>query len=235
MKKILTICPSRERPERLNDMLESFFKTSTESDLIIIVDEDDLELDRYREITRRYLGVELLVSKLANNTERFNKVFKDNPDYDYYHMTNDDFIYRTDGWDKKFIKGLEENCGGEGIVFGNDQFLSARLCTCPFISGVFPRTLGWLQLPCVKYLFADNAWQVIGTLLHRLIYAEGVIIEHMHFLADKAEIDETYRKVYNEKSQQNDKDAFVFWAKGGALEDIDKLKAVLNETKDTSV
>ena len=50
MKPILTICPSRERPERLKEMIESFIKTSSQSDLVVVLDEDDPCMDKYERI-----------------------------------------------------------------------------------------------------------------------------------------------------------------------------------------
>jgi len=79
----------------------------------------------------------------GNITEIFNKAFQDNPDFDYYHMSNDDCVYKTHDWDLKLARKGK-------ITYGNDLFQSENLCTFPMIDGDIVRALGWLQMPTLE-------------------------------------------------------------------------------------
>ena len=51
MKRLLTICPSRIRPTRLLQMLESWNKTqSGDCDIVVYVAEDDPKIEEYKKI-----------------------------------------------------------------------------------------------------------------------------------------------------------------------------------------
>ena len=144
--KILTICPSKY-PEKLAYMMDSFLDTRSECNTVRINYEED------------------------SITKIFNKVFEANPDYDFYHMTNDDVIYKTKEWDVKLAQKGK-------ISYGNDLFQGANLCTFPMIDGDIVRALGWLQMPTLERYCGDVVWKFIGEQLNILNYNEDVIIEH---------------------------------------------------------
>ncbi len=132
-------------------MLPSFYKTHTGNNDIMIADEGYV-------------------------TEAINKIFNQFPNYDYYHITNDDVTYHTPNWDTKLIQVLEDY--GPGIAYGNDLFQGQNLCTFPMISGDIVRKLGWLQLPTLNKYAGDVVWKMIGEHCKCLYYVPEVIIEH---------------------------------------------------------
>lgn len=107
----------------------------------------------------------------GNITNIFNKAFQDNPDYDFYHMTNDDVIYNTVNWDLKLAKKGK-------ITYGADVFQNQNLCTFPMIDGDIVRALGWLQMPKLERYAGDVVWKFIGQNLNILEYIPSVSIEH---------------------------------------------------------
>lgn len=144
--KILTICPSIY-PHKLVTMMDSFLTTRSEHTNIRVYYEP------------------------GNITEIINKAFRDNPDYDYYHLSNDDVQYKTPNWDI-----LLANKGK--ISYGNDLFQGESLCTFPMIDGDIVRALGWLQLPTLERYAGDVVFKFIGQQLGILNYVEDVVIEH---------------------------------------------------------
>jgi hypothetical protein len=149
---ILTICPySGKRLYELERMKESFYKTSYEDNQLVIISRGTV-------------------------TEAINLAFKENYSAKYFHITNDDVIYKTKGWDTKFINILEEY--GNGIAYGDDLIQGKNLCTFPFISGDIARALGWLQLPTLNRYCGDVVWKFLGQSLDILYYVPEVIIHH---------------------------------------------------------
>jgi hypothetical protein len=222
---ILTVCPTRERPKRFCEMVDSFYATTKNSYLLAIVDQDDPCLKEYQAIHKANHLFELWETQFADNTTRINKAFERFPDYPFYHITNDDVIYRTNEWDTHLANVLMKR---SGVAFGNDLIHKDNLCVTPFISGDVVRALGWLQMPRLRHLYGDNTWMLLGKLLGNLFYLEDVVIEHMHHEVGKAEMDETYRKDNSAEMYRHDEQAFFEWCANSAIKDARKIGEYLN-------
>ena len=207
MKEVLTICPSI-RPNRLAEMIRSFENTKSVSDLIID-------------------------STPGTTTSIINRIFKENPDYQWYHIANDDFIYHTSGWDKKLQS--------DGIAYANDGFLKEGLCTISLINGDWARALGWLQLPTVDFLYGDNCFYTLGISLNKLYYFPNVYIEHKHMIKEvfsdyetmKRDLtieDDVYKKTNSKEQYEKDGQAYVFWCIYEANSDINKIRRLYDTT-----
>lgn len=229
--KILTVCPTRGRVEVCRKMVNSFLETSTNSDLMLVIDQDD-DVDSYIKISSDQRVRYFVNNTQVTTTEMFNKSFRDYDLYEFYHQTNDDFIYRTPGWDIKFMETLNINNGG--IAYGNDLLQRHRMCTAPIISGEIIRSLGWLQMPLLTHLGGDCVWMYLGQRLNKLFYVEGVIIEHMHYQANKCVIDKTYLKTNSGEMYVRDQKAFQQWIEEESERDIEKIRLGLFNMSKTS-
>jgi hypothetical protein len=207
--KILTICPSRERPKQALEMINSFKETSTEDNkLVLFLDDDDPTIDDYLKIELSN-KIFFSIGERLSTTKLINFGYKSFHNCGYFHITNDDFIYKTEGWDSIFVKKLEET--GYGICYGNDLLQKERMPTAPFISGNLVRALDWLQLPTLEHLGNDCVWMEIGKKLNALFYFEDIIIEHRHYQANKSLIDNTYRRTNSVLMYDRDSKAFRTW------------------------
>lgn len=197
--RILTICPSK-RPQQLKEMLASFYSTASISD--IIVSKEDI-----------------------NITKIFNNILHKNPDYDYYHLVNDDVIYHTKCWDTQLAGILEDY--GDGIAYGNDLLQGENLPTFPLISASIVKALGWIQMPKLEYLYGDNVWKDIGERADCLYYDDSVIIEHRHMLKTK-QLDEVYKKTNHKTQRDKDRFAYVQWLANQSNDDIVKVRKAID-------
>lgn len=144
--KILTICPTINL-EKFGTMYETFELTRSKDTRIIATSN---------------LGV----------TKAINEVFERNPDYDFYHITNDDVEYKTPLWDIKLAQKGK-------ITYGDDLLQRANLCTFPMIDGNIARAVGWLQLPVLERYAGDVTWKFIGETLGILEYHPEIEIKHL--------------------------------------------------------
>lgn len=192
-KRLLTICPSI-RDDRRKEMKESFIKTSKCSDIIFVFDKGSI-------------------------TELINKVFNIEWTYEYYHITNDDFIYHTDGWDMLMC----DQC--KGVSYAND--LMSNIPTAPLIDGRIARTVGWLQMPKLYHLFGDIVWQKIGQELNVLKYHKDIIIEHKHYMSRKAKKDSVYEKTNSPDMYNKDQKAYREWLKNESKEQIESIRMAM--------
>lgn len=192
--KILTICPSI-RTESLEIMKKSFDLTTKYSDIKIITD-------------------------IGHTTKIINDTFNKYPDYDFYHITNDDVIYKTYAWDIQLANRNK-------ISYGNDLFQGENLCTFPMIDGNIVRALGWLQMPTLEYMYGDMVWMIIGKYSDCLRYIPDVIVEHRHSLVTNI-VDEVTKKTNSQEQYNRDQLSFVKWLAYQSNKDIQKVKEVIN-------
>ena len=223
--RIFTICPSRGRPEIALRMFSSFIHTTSLSSIKIYLDSDDSRLKEYQDVIP---PDNIIIQERMTTTQIINKAFKDNSDFEFYHITNDDFVYHSPGWDEKFISTSEEY--GDGIFYGNDTMRDGNLCTAPVISGNIVRSVGWLQMPTLTHLYGDDVWMEIGKQLNILYYHKEVIIEHRHWNNKKAVMDDGYRRVNSSVMFEKDGLAFNNWKEYLLNEDIERIKNGINQS-----
>lgn len=187
--KILTICPSYNRPELCKQMLKSWHETILgDNTMILGLDIGDPSLLGYPKEANR-----VMCKNGSTVTEVINSIWAKYPDYDFYHIINDDVIFHTIGYDVK----LANIINGEGISYGNDLFQGQSLPTFPFISAGMAKAMGYLQLPSLNRYCGDTIWGDIGRLCGNLHYLGEVKIEHLHKLAGKG-TDDVDMRVYHE-------------------------------------
>src|SRR3990167_9217332 len=221
---LLVICPTRERPERLQTFMESFNENILLgcTGIIYCVDDNDPQLVEYQKIFGSEHCYHIGTGR-RTITMKMNQVVNDLcPGYKYYGYLSDDNIIKTQYFDTKMIEAIKDG-GGWGMAYGNDLFQGEKLPTHIFASGNLVKALGWLYLPSVRHLYGDNAWKVLGEGIHRLHYLKDVTIEHVHPMAKKAEWDESYKYTNSPAIYEGDKKAFHKWVKTNAKYDIERV------------
>ncbi len=227
--KLLVICATKQRSHRLKTMLESFDKTKSEgTEIIISISENDLRLEEYKKIIK---GRNYIIGELGDFNEVLNYVSHElYPDIKYYGEINDDHIYRTKGWDKKLIEVIETKGGGWGIACGDDltqkDWYAAQHPSGCIISGNIIRTLECFIHSSIKHYCGDDYLKDIGLGISRLFFLPKVIIEHMHYRANKSQEDEVYREVWD--SRFVGEDVYSNWVNTCRDGDIQKLKEAMH-------
>lgn len=182
--------PTKGRPDNAKRLQDQFYKTiRLTSRMVFINSDNDSKLDQYTG-----LGDQILVSPekpgfvdplnlgyLADRKKVFSFALG---------FMGDDHMPRTDGWDELFIHNLLELKAG--FVYGNDGFQGSRIPTQVAMTWEIPLTLGFMTLPQLKHLYADNFWLDFGKALNKIKYVPDAVIEHMHPAAGKAPHDEGY-------------------------------------------
>lgn len=173
-------------------MIHSAFQTAGRVDAleaILYVDDDDPVLSKYG------LGVSCTMTTgprrvLADTYNRLATM----TDAPILFSGADDLIFRTPYWDEQVRARFAADpfC----LVYGDDLFQGAQLCTHPFISHAAVDALGYFY-PATGDVSLTDVWlMLMYRALGRLRYVPDVVIEHMHFLNGKAEYDETYAGQY---------------------------------------
>jgi hypothetical protein len=199
------IVPSRSRPENADRLAQAFIDTKAEADLYFVIDNDDPRWVDYVKGDRfNVLPSDNKTGGCAaalNNAAVYLLDFAKFPLYDYFVFMGDDHIPRTEGWDKAFMEALGINTG---IAYGDDLLQGANLPTAYCMSRDIVLELQGLTFPGCIHLFFDNFVKQLGLDLEYIKYLPQVIIEHLHPVAGKAEMDEGYARVNQPKWYEQD-------------------------------
>lgn len=219
--ELAVVVPSRNRPRAVQELAEAFAATcSSWTSLIFVVDEDDSEVDAYRDAVGEayptYAGIQLLVQSQGGNMITGCNVGAARA----LEMTSgaigfmgDDHRPRTRGWDRAYVDTLKAK---PGIVYGDDKLQGEYLPTQFAVSAKIVESLGFLAPPMLVHLYLDDYWIRMGRLCECITYLPDVVVEHMHFSVGKSELDEGYIRVNTETVNDKDRaalnahmDAFV--------------------------
>jgi hypothetical protein len=203
--KMCVVVPSRGRPENVERLAQAFKDTGAEADLYIVIDNDDPKWNEYAKSENyKKLPADNKTGGCAKSLNTGAVLLLDitkYPLYDYFVFMGDDHLPRTPGWDKAFIQALGTNTG---IVYGDDLLQGANLPTAYGMSRDLVNELRGMTFPGCVHLFFDNFVKQLGLDLEYLKYLPDVIIEHMHPIAGKAQMDEGYERVNQPKWYEKD-------------------------------
>lgn len=240
MKKLLLICPSRGRSERIKLFIDSVENTCDleNTRLQVLLDKDDKEVSNYFKVLPSWVQIKVFDRTYDNTltTEIINRAFKQDDDYEFYSVTNDDIIYMTKDWDTKLCVKGKIYCGVEENAlkkYGTAMARPIEPHTFPYtscIDGDIVRALGWLQYPKLRHSAGDNIWYWIGRRMNVLFCDESVRYIHRSAYFNDGEADETFNKT-NAHSNIDDYYVYKDWLKYKCVFDIKKIKEKLCQTQ----
>lgn len=222
MEKIIWITPSRKRPKKLENLINSW-KNTTEglSDLLVCYDSDD---HSYDDMINRYEEVIWCVNE--GEPRSFLRIFNEIvnqclDDYQYIGFMEDDCIFETSGYEKKFIDKFKE-LGKYGIVYANDMLRTPELITLPVLNSNLVKDLGYFCPEELHCLFADNYWRELANYLKTDYYFEDIVIKHNHYTVDDNITDETSKSV--DSFMNLDGSIFNSYMRDRFINEMNKLK-----------
>lgn len=225
MSDLLVIVPSRGRPESLARVVEAWAATGAfvpDAALTFVIDPDDPDAARYK---AAFLAVDLpdpagrgpvtlvTVDRWRPLVPKLNLAATTWADRHFaLAFMGDDHLPRTHGWAGTYLDALHEL--GTGIVYGDDGIQGDRLPTQWAMTADIVRALGRMVPAAVEHLYCDNAIRDLGQAANCLRYLPDVLIEHMHPVAGKAEMDDGYRRVNRAGQYQADRLRYEAWRTG---------------------
>jgi len=157
--------------------------------LLLCIDNDDSCLQQYIQLNLPN-GWHIRVDERTNCNEILNKVFNSHKNEPFYGIVSDDVVPESSGWNTR----LEDVAGNDGLAYGDDGINGSKLATHPCFGGNIIRERGYIALPGLQRLYADNVWTTTAEEDGVLRYVEDVKLTHYHFSNGKAPKDATYEK-----------------------------------------
>ena len=220
------IVPSRGRPDNIAALLDAWRDITTgDSRLLVAVDDDDPELERYLKLDtagcRMYVGPRLRLGGTLNTL-----ALKHSREHFAIGFMGDDHRPRGPvGWDVQFVTELRRL--GTGLVYGDDLLQRERLPTAVAMTSNIIRTLGYMVPPGLTHLYMDDFWLTLGRKLGSITYLSGVVIEHMHPVAGKAQMDAGYAEVNAPEMYRKDGETFERWKRESLIVEVARLKTLM--------
>lgn len=214
------IVPTRGRPRNALRLAQAWHeRTSSNTRLTFILDDDDPELGNYQDAfshaTYATFGVlEGPRLRLGGTLNHYAPIFAER--YDAIGFMGDDHVPRHHLWDEMLMQSLIAQ--GGGLVYGNDLLQGRNLPTAVLMDSTIIKALGYMVPPGLTHMYLDNFWRDLGTSLGQLTYREDVIIEHLHPVAGKAEWDDRYKEVNAGQVYEDDRHTYEdLYVRGGSL------------------
>lgn len=220
--KILWIAPSRNRPDRLKRLIDSWNSCSEGmSDLLVAIDADDRTNDN---LVKEYNNVKWEINEpiFGSFLHLVNSMaIKYSNEYKYIGFIEDDVVFHTPGYESKFIQKLKE-LGSTGIVHAKDGIDKKKFVSLPVMDSHIIRTLGWMAPPCLKSLWADNFWRELSKRVGTYYKFEDIMIKHHHYTRDAETVKDHISEVVD-NNYNHDRDAFVKYLETEFDTDMRKL------------
>lgn len=223
MSDILIIIPSRNRPDSAAELVQNLIETSTNSDILFGLDNDDSSEYSYFPNVIYERNERLLMNGTLNLIA--NKYVDK---YKFICFLGDDVRSRTIGWDTILTEPLKNK---PGISYGNDLIQKEFLPTHVIISSEIIKKLGFMAPPILKHLFMDNFWLDLGRAIDSIYYFENVILEHMHPILEKSKVDQIYLDSWG--LYDIDKMSYEKYKESNFLNDVNKVMELYEVYKDT--
>lgn len=224
MKELMIIVPSRYRSDNVAE-LSSYVKEYSEiSDLCFGFDnDDDTEYEPIPKVKFHRLPRMRIGGTLNSLARMYAKQYK------YIAFMGDDHRPKTHGWDSKLVEPLRLK---DGFSYGNDLLQGQALPTAIAMSSSIINTLGYMVPTNLKHFYFDNFWMDLGNATESLNYFDDVIIEHIHPMANKSDVDATYTSAWSVLSE--DEIEYKKYLKKEFKKDIKKVLKLHENTDNRS-
>jgi hypothetical protein len=177
---LLTIVPTRARPEKVARLIDSFDLTTDNSDLLFIVDPDDDSMKGFDFKGHTAMMMEprgTMVQKLNYAVAQYIN------DYDHIAWYADDNEFVTRHWDTLMLETLKD-MGGSGWVYSYDKRRTDIPETWLASTDVI-RELGWYANPILNQYYVADSIAILGKRSSLLSFCKEAVIPHHHYDVDE--------------------------------------------------
>lgn len=182
---ISIIVPTRQRPEGVRQLLESFRRTTAKPELIeliFITDDDDKS---YEGFAFDGLAIKWVKVKAGLPMGALNMTGYRASTGAHVMLLNDDVELKTQGWDDVVRTAFRSFDDGIALIHVNDRLFEDKLCTFPFMTREMCERMGGICPEGYRRYRIDdhiyNVFNLLSVLGHnRILYLPEVVFEHHH-------------------------------------------------------
>lgn len=222
--------PTLNRVEKLRKFIESALAADTTTPGLILVDEEDWRANEaaYKSLPE-IPGWSFRITKAVSMGDKIREVFSEISQRNWVGILNDDHHIVTKNWDLKMLAKLD----GRNFVSANDRWCAPRKATTATLFSMdLLKAVGWpIYPPGLRHLYIDDLWEILGKNTGCWRPVMSVIVEHHHVYAGKGEEDDTHRKVYGQKSWEEDTAVYQNFLNTELQATVEKIRAFQDKPK----
>jgi hypothetical protein len=131
---------------------------------------------------KSYPNTTLVIGESTSKADAINRDINEYADeWDILIIAADDTVPYALGWDKRIIDMMEAHYPDtDGVLFFNDGFWGEKLNTQCILGRKYYERTNYIFHEDYKFLWCDNEFMEVATLLGRQTYFDDVIIKHEH-------------------------------------------------------
>ena len=184
---ISLLCPTRIRPEAMEEFWESAYKHATYKDKIQICfymdDDDTASINKFHDLEQKYSRkqVKANVGPRIIMSDMWNKCW-DVADADIGCLCADDFRVESDGWDEKIVEHFNNTPDKILWVCGNDCNAQQEhlFGTFGFLHRRWIEAVGYFTPPYFSCDWCDTWINEVAMGLGRRVYDSSIVFNHHH-------------------------------------------------------
>ncbi len=210
--KILIKIPSRERPDKLIDLLDLYYSMindPSQTRFLFTFDEDDAatknsEITERLQFLERFYGTkaDVVYGYSKNKIDAVNRDLEKFMDWDILVLASDDMVPLCDGYDRIIRDDMVSfNPDLDGVLYYPDGY--TPLNTLPVIGKKYYLRFNYIYNPIYESFFCDNEFHSVAELLGKHKRREKVLFKHFHPANTGQGNDDLY--IRNNKPWERDK------------------------------
>ena len=208
---IAILTPSRQRPGKLDRLIDSVYETASKKNSIRMYNYIDTDDPRMQQYTNNNLASDFsptvfnVYDKPQSVSKSWNvlaeKAMYESKEWgaDVLIMGNDDQVYLTKDWDIKLQEEIEKFADDIYCCWFEDLINGKSHCSFPIISKKWYETLGYFTPGVFNFGYNDTWVYDIAKRIDRCHFIPEVVVEHLHFSTGKVQMDSTYHRNRTEK------------------------------------
>ena len=206
--KIAYIFPSRERPEKFFNTIDTI-KCFSESDNYFVwakMDDNDPAAEKYKERLSEYPEVSVVWGESKNKVDAINRGLGNIPPFDILCLHSDDMFFNSYGFDNDIREAFKEF---NGLVHFPDGHVNERLITYPMMHREYYKSLGYIYHPDFLNVYCDNFQMLQAQMLGKYKFVNKKILEHRHPIWGFGQADELLKRTENPEGYKKDHETFL--------------------------
>jgi hypothetical protein len=199
--KILIKYPSRSRPERFFEGLDSITKLVMDKSnyrVICTLDWDD-DTMRHQDIATKIADHPNVICMYGDSVSKIDAINRDlaeielEYEWDILLCMSDDMRFIAYGWDQLIREGFQHNCPDlDGFLHYPDSTARNMLCTMSIMGRKYFERFGYIYHPSYQSLWCDNEAMEVAQMLGKYWYMGIQLFDHLHPAYQLAAWDEQY-------------------------------------------
>lgn len=196
--KILIKYPSRSRPERFFEGLDSIEKLAADKNNYTVLctfddDDDSMNYDSVYPRLAAYSNVWAIYGKSQSKIDAINRDLHEIRDWDILICMSDDMRFIAYGWDQLIREGFQHNAPDlDAFLHYPDSTARNMLCTMSILGRKYFERDGYIYHPSYQSLWCDNEAMEVAKLRGKYLYMGIQLFDHLHPAYQLAQWDEQY-------------------------------------------